>query len=142
MGQSASPPPRQWPQPLRSHVPALQWSCRGCGSAPQPTYRYGAQAAEELAREWARAEESLVLRAAMLHAKRASLLRAAASAAPAATAAASLASPHKGPAYVPLLERPTAASVEMVHAQAAERAGRKKRAAAGDSEAAAATCDA
>ena len=34
MGQGASPPPRQWPQPLRSHPPALQWPSQGCGSAP------------------------------------------------------------------------------------------------------------
>ena len=31
MGQRASPPPGQWPQPLRSHPPALQWPPR---SAP------------------------------------------------------------------------------------------------------------
>jgi len=96
-------------------------------------WEYGAMAAEELAQHWGHAQETLVLRSAMLHAKRASLLTVAASAAPAATAA----SPHKGPGHVPLLERPTAASVEMVHAQAAERAGRKKRDAVGDSETAA-----
>ena len=40
MGQGAFPPPGQWPQPLRSHLPALQWPSRGCGSAPQPAHRY------------------------------------------------------------------------------------------------------
>ena len=40
MGQSASPPPRQWPQPLRSHQPALQWRSQGCGPARQPAHRY------------------------------------------------------------------------------------------------------
>ena len=102
-------------------------------------WEYGAQAAEELSRDWGQAQETLVLRSAMLHAKRASLLRVAAPAAAAGTPAATPASPHKGPGHVPLLERPTAATVETVHAQAAERAGRKKRAAAGDSETAAAT---
>ena len=28
------------PQPLRSRQPALQWPSQGCGSAPQPAYRY------------------------------------------------------------------------------------------------------
>jgi hypothetical protein len=102
-------------------------------------WEYGAHAAEELTRDWGHAQETLVLRSAMLHAKRASLLRAAASAAPDGTPAATPASPQKGPGHVPLLERPTAATVEMVHAQAAERAGRKKRAAAGDSKTAEAT---
>jgi hypothetical protein len=41
MGQGASLPPRQWPQPLRSHPPAVQWPSQGCGSAPQPAHRYG-----------------------------------------------------------------------------------------------------
>ena len=40
IGQGASPPPRQWPQPLRSHPPALQRPSQGCGSAPQTAYRY------------------------------------------------------------------------------------------------------
>ena len=29
VGQRASCPPRQWPQPLRSHPPALQWPSQG-----------------------------------------------------------------------------------------------------------------
>ena len=33
-GQGASHPPKQRPQPLRSHPPALQWSYQGCGSVP------------------------------------------------------------------------------------------------------------
>ena len=40
MGQGASPPPVQWPQPLRSHPLALQRPSQGCGPAPQPAYRY------------------------------------------------------------------------------------------------------
>jgi hypothetical protein len=42
MGQGASLHPEQRPQPLRSHPPALQWPSQGCGSAPQPAYRYRA----------------------------------------------------------------------------------------------------
>ena len=63
-----------------------------------------------------------VLRGAMLGAKREAVL----AQLPAADGAAAAAAP-KG--YVPLLQRPTAATVEAVHAHAAERAGRKKRAA-------------
>ena len=40
MGQGASPPPVQWPQPLRSHPPALRWPSQGCGSARYPAHRY------------------------------------------------------------------------------------------------------
>ena len=40
MGQGASPPPGQRPQPLRGHPPALPWPFQGCGSAPQPAHRY------------------------------------------------------------------------------------------------------
>ena len=43
MGQDASPPPRQWSQPLEGHPPALQWPSQGYGSAPQPAHRYGGQ---------------------------------------------------------------------------------------------------
>ena len=41
MGQGASLHPGQWPQPLRSHPPALQWASQGCGPARQPAHRYG-----------------------------------------------------------------------------------------------------
>ena len=51
MGQRASPPPRQCPQPLRSHPPALQWPYQGCGSAPQPAYRYAAGRVVENSKE-------------------------------------------------------------------------------------------
>ena len=42
MAQGAPLDPGQRPQPLRSHQPALQWPSQGCGSAPQPAYRYEA----------------------------------------------------------------------------------------------------
>ena len=49
MGQGACPPPGQWPQPLRSHSPALQWPSQGCGPAPQPAHRYVQRARAEAA---------------------------------------------------------------------------------------------
>ena len=33
-------PPRQRPQPLRSHPPAVRWPSQGYGSAPRPAHRY------------------------------------------------------------------------------------------------------
>ena len=42
MAQGGPLDPRQRPQPLRSHPPALQWLSQGCGSAPQPACRYKA----------------------------------------------------------------------------------------------------
>eukprot|EP00908_Phaeocystis_cordata_P006548 Transcript_17169.p4 GENE.Transcript_17169~~Transcript_17169.p4 ORF type:complete len:210 (+),score=85.75 Transcript_17169:755-1384(+) len=83
---------------------------------------YSAAAVQELATHWGAAQQTLVLRGAMLGAKREAVL----AQLPAADGAAAAAAP-KG--YVPLLQRPTAATVEAVHAHAAERAGRKKRAA-------------
>ena len=47
MGQGAPPSPWQWPQPLRSHQPALQRPSPGCRPAPQPADRYEQKCAND-----------------------------------------------------------------------------------------------
>ena len=47
MGQGVPLSPGQWPQPLRSHPPALQRPSQGCRSAPQPAYRYEQKCAND-----------------------------------------------------------------------------------------------
>ena len=124
-------------------------------------WRHSAQALEGLARHWGQAHEALALRAAMLLTKRDSLLdcavpvpsasaSASAAAVPggggggsfvpwrvaaAAAAASGAAQPQPQPQqpHVPLFERPTAASVEMVAATQAGREARKNKRSAPDS---------
>ena len=78
-----------------------------------------------MAQHWWVAQEALVLRSAMLLAKREALVAH-------AVDSVSTGAPKSLAGHVPLLQRPTAATVDMVHAQAAERAGRKKRTAPED----------
>ena len=115
-------------------------------------WRHSAQALEGLARHWGQAHEALALRAAMLLTKRESLLDcavptpSAGAAAVGATgggsfvpwrvataAATGAAQPPPQPPHVPLFERPTAASVEMVAATQAGREARKNKRSAPDS---------